>query len=103
MTFCPYCPYIKSSGLYFPVFEMNTKKYGPEKIAYLYTFCAVVIFDLFDLLYFANGFLRLVIPNDKRHLQVIVGDFVYNVHYCIFKLKNVFFIHINIIGLVTLV
>ena len=29
------------SGPYFPVFELNTRKYGPEKTPYLDTFHAV--------------------------------------------------------------
>ena len=29
------------SGLYFPVFGLNTRKYGPEKTPYLETFHAV--------------------------------------------------------------
>ena len=29
------------SGPYFPVFELNTEKYGPEKTPYLDTFHAV--------------------------------------------------------------
>ena len=30
------------SGPYFPVFRPNTRKYGPEKTPYLYTFHAVI-------------------------------------------------------------
>ena len=33
------------SGLYFPVFELNTRKYGPEVTRYLDTFHAVAIFN----------------------------------------------------------
>ena len=31
------------SGLYFPVFGLNTRKYGPEKTPYLDTFHAVIV------------------------------------------------------------
>ena len=34
------------SGPYFPVFGLNTGKYGPEIIPYLDTFCIVSIFQL---------------------------------------------------------
>ena len=33
------------SGPYFPVFGLNTGKYGPEITAYLDTFQAVIIFN----------------------------------------------------------
>ena len=33
------------SGPYFPVFEVNTGKYGAEKTAYLDTFHEVLVFD----------------------------------------------------------
>ena len=31
------------AGPYFPVFGLNTGKYGPEKISYLEIFCTVLI------------------------------------------------------------
>ena len=67
------------------------------------------IVGLFVLLYFANGFLTLAISSDKRHLDVIFVNSVFyfyfdcSVCYCIFKLNRLFFVHINIVGLVTLV
>ena len=55
----------------------------------------IVILDLFVLLFLANELLKFAILNDKRHLQVIIVRdmfyFVYNVCYCIFKLKSFFF------------
>ena len=37
------CPNIVFPGQYFPVFGVNTGKYGPEKTPYLYTFYTVFI------------------------------------------------------------
>ena len=46
------------SGTYFPVFGLNTEKYGPEKTPYFDTFHAVIFF------------LRNAIePGESRHLR----------------------------------
>ena len=59
-------------GRYFPVFRLNTWKYGPEKTPYLYTFHTVLGYD-YDCLHYGMGSF-LMIGQKKILFQCIKVD-----------------------------
>ena len=73
------------SGLYFPVFGLNTGKYGPGKTPYLDTFHAVRdsaeklhlwFFSRRNSMFFAHAFIYLLCQHDTEAKASIFLDFI---------------------------
>ena len=56
------------SGPYFPVFRLNTGKYGPEVTSYLGTFNAVIICHTFESV---QHFVQHVVGEQKNEISLV--------------------------------
>ena len=58
------------SGPYFPVFNPNTGKYGPEITPYLDTFNAV---KMFEIDHWADNYIQIVVSSGMRLINSVGG------------------------------